>query len=265
MLRCRRVAAVLALCLAALACPAIGDDSQPAQKKTPLTEEVRIRWMAHIIKGVIGVAARADPEKEHYRYCVSGFTDQATQDVAGAVAKLMREPTGERPWLLPILIEKPSFRPSTYYDECTGGHFYFGDIGGDPLTMLNTHRRKQWLTIPNWPPYEELKLIFSMIGVSGIEEDSTITYADQVFAHEQALANDMITLTGAVEGSCEASAYPIIFYFTYDGKRVEGGGVWSSERVSGNGYGLACLSVADDTLHIDLTERLYKGTDSRQN
>jgi hypothetical protein len=254
---CIRMALALVMISVILAPPVRADDQQLSPKNAPLTEEVRIKWMAHIIKGVIGLAAQNESPEMNHRYCVSGFTDQAAKDVAGAVAKLKREPTGEKPTDLPILIEKPSFRPSTYYDECTGGHFYFGDIGGDPLTMINLHRRKQWIVIPNWPPLNGGPDYFPL-GKNHLDaptEEAKLSY-DQYAARTLSLSTNLSTAADVAPGACNADKRAITFYFVVREKPL--GPSMLAGEISGAAYKTACLSVEKDTLHIDLTERLHE-------
>lgn len=232
----------------------------------PLDDETRVRWMAHIIKGLIGLASHAESEEMRYSYCVSGITESSTKIVKAAVAELRRKPAGEQPWLMPILIERPNFRPSAYYPLCAGGHFYFGDVGAEPLEVVNLHRRRQWIATPNWPPFEETEadIFYWPFGdFEGRRSKNDLLRFDQYYARLRHLSSDLTDLHSVASGNCATQQPRITFYFNIPFKRSSS--YMMSAEIYGSKYGVACLAVEADTLHIDLTDKLYKGIGRAEN
>lgn len=229
----------------------------------PLDDETRVRWMTHIIKGLVELATEGDSPYEHYRYCVAGFTAHSNLDVSQATSRVAQTADKARPWLTPMFVAEPDYRPYASQDDCRGGQFLFGDIDGDVLTMLNTHRRKQRGAIPDWPYALRVAQInaYSEGPIYGLPDYVYQSGANQMFAQEHKLSNDVVAYH-EILGECPKGANQIVFYFRFGTKRTKSGGPYRdySGQWSG-GYRMACLTIEDKTLHIDLTGRLYNHAD----
>lgn len=248
----------MALLLGVAAAPAVADDQSSAEKLPPLDDATRTRWMAHIVKGVVGLAARGDANDAHYRYCVAGLTEQASRDVAEAVAKLHSASDSKRsPYTLSFLAN-PDYRPSSYPYECTGGYFLMGSIGTEPQKTIDLHRRKQWLAVsdlasPQMRPASATALQYLLMAKPNpkMTEEEKSNW-DQGYIGGMSLASYLEAGPKIDPRECPSGTRPITMYTELLRKR---GIALLSEKFILR-YATACLSVDDDTLHIALTQKM---------
>ena len=258
-----RLTSLLVLIVLGIVVPMRTIVAETPSTHAPLDDETRVRWMAHIIKGLVELATESDSPYEHYRYCVAGFTPHSNLDVSQATSRVAQASDKARPWLTPMFVATPDYRPYASQDDCRGGQFLFGDIDGDILTMLNTHRRKQRAAIPDWPYALRVARTnaYSEAPIYGLPDYVYRSGADQMFSQEHKLSSDIVAYREML-GECPRNANQIVFYFRFGTKNTKSGGPlkdYSSQWAGG--YRMACLTVEDNTLHIDLTGRLYSHAD----